>query len=130
VAVRDSERDLIAAVDRHHEEWEKTIAASVDKTRKAFADALDTVAASHADYQEALAHRGWLAGFPDRSRYKSHGHAASLPGLSKPSGDPYPVVDVLSALRAVTEPPKPKFPQMPRPQPLTPREGGNVPKVA
>lgn len=97
VAVDDQRRELVATIEKHRGDWRARIDGQIGEVRAQYGQAVEDAAALHAKMADAHALRGWLDGFPDRTRWKPS--LVRVTSMRMPSGEGYEVAQLLSALR-------------------------------
>ena len=96
IAVADSRKEVMAAIERHREAWLADIDNRVDAAATAFRVAVEAMAEAHAEAAEALTLRTWLTSYP-RLNWKPGG--GSVRGLVRQNGEPTSWATVVDALR-------------------------------
>ena len=107
-AIAATRRDLVAAVERHRDEWADTVEAAVEAARDRYLAAVDELEVAHAHMGSAANLRSWLRDFPGEARWKPGTYYQRVKGLpGRGSEESLGMASALAALRNVGAPPPP-----------------------
>jgi DNA repair exonuclease SbcCD ATPase subunit len=115
-AVEDAEAELAAAVQEHTAKYREQLQDAAEAERAKARELLDGLMATLAERQEVLALRSWLAA-------PTHGFnpgkfTGGVAGLLRPNGEEFRIDELVTAVAAALDPPKPPPPTNPLLQPL------------
>jgi hypothetical protein len=99
---------LDQAIEANRADIERQIGQALAKARKEYRNLLEALGAKHAEMVAREAELSWLG----RGKYIPAGERR-VEGLLRPNGEPMSVSELLAALEARGEPPKPKVIQAP-----------------
>jgi len=105
VALDEAETDLVAVVDEHRQAWLEEIEAQVEKQRKTYAKAIESVASERGALDVSFALLRWTRDFPEVGSYRPQ--SGYVRALVAPHGDPFYFAEVVQALREDANPPEP-----------------------
>lgn len=98
VALEDTERDLIAVVDEHRDEWAGEAEDHLADARAEYAEAVESLARAYGRVSAAHALVRWARLFPEgETSFRVRG--AQLESLKAPHGGPYLLDEVIAGLR-------------------------------
>ena len=96
VALEDTERDLIAVVDEHREEWAPEVEGALEGARQEYGEAIEALARAYAKVTSTYALLRWVKLFPEQEMsYRVRGMKVNA--LRGQHGDPYLFDEVLGA---------------------------------